>query len=166
MSACPTSTHRYCLPADHTTAYSWHLYDQYLCIAGFNIEVSVMAHTGTAQSSQDRSHQTPAYAQPAPQTVPDAPQRQTKAPVPQNALAGFHKLQLQAPAAADTQASGMPALTAGAKGLKAAAGNAGSPCQKDLKSLIHHEFARLMATGTYTPNEAAVLAIQIVSHQH
>lgn len=120
---------------------------------------------GTAQSRQDRFQQTPAYAQPAPQTPPDAPQRQTHATVPKSALIGLHKLQLQTPAAADTQAASTPALTTGSRNLEGVAEKAGSPVQRDLKSLIHQEFARLMASKTYTPNEAAVLAVKNVSEQ-
>lgn len=143
------------------------IYDQHLYIAAL-AEVCHGRRAGTAQSSQDRLHQTPAYAQPAPQTLPDAPQRQTHAPVPKSApaLTGLNKLQLQIPAAADTQAASTPALTTGSRNLEAVAGKAGSPVQKDLKSLIHEEFARLMASKTYAPNEAAVLAVKNVSEQH
>ena len=120
---------------------------------------------GTPQSSQGRFDQTPAYAQPALQIPPAAPQRQTKAAVPASALAGLQKLQLHTPAADRTKASGTLAVSTETRGSKGAAEQAGRPDQKDLKSLIQREFARLMATKTYTPNEAAVLAVKNVSQQ-
>ena len=36
----------------------------------------------------------------------------------------------------------------------------------DLKTLVHEEFARLMASKAYSPNEAAILAVQHVSQQN
>lgn len=122
-------------------------------------------HTG---SNQDRPDETPAFEQRPPQTPPAAPQRQAKATVPASALAGFQKLQLQTPAADCTKAAGTPApasVSADTMSSVATAGQAGRPGQKDLKSLVHEEFARLMASKAYTPNEAAILAVQNVSQQ-
>ena len=66
-------------------------------------------------------------------------------------------------------ASGTPAIASvstDGRESKLTAGQAGRPVQNDLKSLIHQEFARLMATKAHTPNEAAVLAVQNVSQQN
>lgn len=119
-------------------------------------------HTG---SNQD---ETPAYEQRPPQTPPAAPQRQVKATAPASALAGFQKLDLQTPAGDGTKAAGTPAVASDstdAMSSEATAGQVSRPGQKDLKSLVHEEFARLMASKAYTPNEAAILAVQNASQQ-
>ncbi len=75
----------------------------------------------------------------------------------------MQKLQLQSPSTESTQGAVTTAAAAKqtenrteVRSADVAAG------QLDAKTLIHQEFARLMTTKKYTPNEAAVLAIQNV----
>ncbi len=117
---------------------------------------------GSLQASQQATHDTPAPAQAVTHT-PSAPQRQAKSNVSASALTQMHKLQLHSPSTESTQGVTTPAAAAkqagngtGARSADAAAGHL------DAKTLIHQEFARLMTTKKYTPNEAAVLAIQNV----
>ena len=140
------------------------------------------APAGMAQGSEA----TPAHANPTSncQTPPAAPQRQDKAAVPASTLAGLQKLQLQTPAAlslgspaaasgVQTTSQGSTSESAEAACLSASAtdghelaGTASPLCsakQKDVKAMIHQEFARLMATKKYTPNEAALLALQKIT---
>ncbi len=112
---------------------------------------------GSLQASRQATHATPAPAQAELQT-PAAPQRQTKSSASASTLTQMHKLQLHSPFTESTQGVMTPAADIGtvAQPADAAAG------QPDAKTMIHQEFARLMTTKKYTPNEAAVLAIQNV----
>jgi rRNA maturation endonuclease Nob1 len=117
---------------------------------------------GSLQASQQATHDTPAPAQAVPQT-PAAPQRQAKSNASASALTQMHKLQLQSPSTESTQDVTTPAAAAKRADNSTVARSADvAATQLDAKALIHQEFARLMTTKKYTPNEAAVLAIQNV----
>ncbi len=75
----------------------------------------------------------------------------------------MHKLQLHSPSTDSTQGVMTPSAAAkqAENGTVARSADAAAS-QPDAKTLIHQEFARLMTTKKYTPNEAAVLAIQNV----
>lgn len=122
-------------------------------------------YTGTMQGSAQEGDHTPAYAQSAVQTPPAAPQRQSKAAVSATAHTGLQKLQLHKPAPEIKEATGTAAAGSGDGESARTAEQTGKAGQKDLKTLIHQEFARLMATKTLTPNEAAVLAVKNVTQQ-
>lgn len=111
------------------------------------------------------SDETPAHAQSDVQTPPAAPERQAKPAVPASVLSGLQKLQFQTPAPEGSTAASTPVLTDGVQGSAGIAGQANAGGKKDLKTLIHQEFGKLMATKKYTPNEAAVLAVKNVSRQ-
>ncbi|KAL0026255.1 hypothetical protein WJX77_006348 [Trebouxia sp. C0004] len=120
---------------------------------------------GSRQASQQATHDTPAPAQAEPQT-PSAPQRQAKSHASASALTQMHKLQLQSPSTESTQGEMTPAAAARQAGKSTVARLADAAAgQLDAKKLIHQEFARLMTTKKFTPNEAAVLAIQNVRTQ-
>ena len=117
---------------------------------------------GSLQASQQATHDTPAPAQAELQT-PAAPQRQAKSNASASALAQMHKLQLHSPSTESTLSVMTPAAAAKQAGNSTVAQSADAAAgQLDAKRLIHQEFARLMTTKKYTPNEAAVLAIQNV----
>jgi len=112
---------------------------------------------GSLQASQQATHDTPAPAQAVPQT-PAAPQRQAKSNASASALT-----QMQSPSTESTQDVTTPAAAAKQAGNSTVARSADvAATQLDAKALIHQEFAKLMTTKKYTPNEAAVLAIQNV----
>lgn len=74
----------------------------------------------------------------------------------------MHKLQLQTPHVEGTQAvtpfQGGPTKNMDRRAAEQPADALAS--KTDLKALIHQEFATLMATQEYTPNQAAALAVQ------
>ncbi|KAA6423321.1 MAG: Peptide-N(4)-(N-acetyl-beta-glucosaminyl)asparagine amidase [Trebouxia sp. A1-2] len=119
---------------------------------------------GSLQASQQATHDTPT-AQAVTHT-PSAPQRQAKYNASASALTQLHKLQLQSPSTEGTQGVTTPAAAARQAGNSTESQSAYVAAgQLDAKTLIHQEFARLMTTKQYTPNEAAVLAIQNVRTQ-
>jgi hypothetical protein len=117
---------------------------------------------GSLQASQQATHATPAPAQAELQT-PAAPQRQAKSNASASALTQMHKLQLHSASTESTQGVMTPPAAARQADSGTVAWSADAAAgQPDAKTLIHQEFARLMTTKKYTPNEAAVLAIQNV----
>lgn len=117
---------------------------------------------GSVQASQQATHDTPAPIQAELQT-PAAPQRQAKSNASASAFTQMHKLQLHSPSTELSQGEMTPAAAAKQAENSTEAQSADVAAdQLDAKTLIHQEFARLMTTKKYTPNEAAVLAIQNV----
>ena len=104
---------------------------------------------------------TPVQAQ-AHHETPAALQRQHKLTDFTSGATPMERLQLQTPSAA---AEG--AASTGTKeritGSSIAQARGTALKQTDAKTLIQQEFARLMATKQYTPNQAAMLAVQNLS---
>ena len=76
----------------------------------------------------------------------------------------MHKLQLQTPLSETAHIMKTPTVAVG-RGGESSKAQPDSPLaagQEGTRVLIQHEFARLMAMKAYTPNEAAILAVQNV----
>ncbi len=97
--------------------------------------------------------------------TPAAPQRQDKPSAHANVLTQMHKLQLQTPSGDERQGANTPvaAVSKAEQGRTAQSGGVLAADQLDVKALIQQEFARLMATKDYMPNQAAVLAVQNIT---
>ena len=72
----------------------------------------------------------------------------------------MERLQLQTPSAERAAFTGTKEQVAGSSTAHA---QGTAVKQTDVKTLIQQEFARLMATKQYTPNQAAMLAVQNLS---
>lgn len=122
---------------------------------------SMLAQSSSGTAQEQASDATPAQAQ-AHHETPAAPQRQHKPNDFSSVATPMERLQLQTPSAAaegaastSTQGIVTGSSTAQAKGTAVK--------QTDVKTLIQQEFARLMATKQYAPNQAATLAVQNLS---